>query len=808
MFAAVLFVSHAASASIQESGFRSARPIWPEGREQEQNLSVRYRTVVRDVPGETVVLRLTASTLYRVFVDGRFIGCGPARAAHKYFRIDTWDITGFLGSTPAVVAIEVAGYNVNSFYVLDQPSFLQAEIMSEEQVLAATGTKATPFEASILFERVQKIQRYSYQRPFIEVYRLEEDYAQWRTDPEASFPAAPCSIQPDVRLLPRRVPYPSFAKRPASDLIACGTVETGVEADTIWKDRSLSGIGPTLEGYPEDELDHVVSTELQRIRSVPEASFKKAPFSSIKLGEKTYALADLGTNLTGFIGGTITCHEACRLFFVFDEILVDGDVDFRRMSCVQAVEYDMPPGTYSVETFEPYTLRYLKLLDVAGTCTVSDVYLREYANPDVENAGFTCSDERLNRLFAAGRETFVQNAVDIFMDCPSRERAGWLCDSFFTSRVAFDLSGRTSVEKNFFENYLLPERFEHLPDGMLPMCYPSDHYDGAFIPSWGLWFVIQLEEYAARSGDDALVAALRPKVFGLFDYFEGFKNEDGLLESLDGWVFVEWSAANKFVQDVNYPNSMVYARALDAAGRLYGVGALKTQAQQVRDVIRKQSYDGDFFVDNAIRTDAGLEITRNRTEVCQYLAFYSGVATPSSHPELWRKVREEFGPRRQESGACADVFPANSFIGNMLRVELLSTQGHCAQIMGESIDYLLYMAERTGTLWENVTPYASCNHGFASHIVHTLYRDVLGLLHVDPVKREVVVRFTDVPLEWCEGHRPVADKAVSLRWRKEDNTLRYCVRVPEGHTVRVVNLSGMEIVAQDVVDLNRGQCTR
>ena len=29
--------------------------------------------------------------------------------------------------------------------------------------------------------------------------------------------------------------------------------------------------------------------------------------------------------------------------------------------------------------------------------------------------------------------------------------------------------------------------------------------------------------------------------------------------------------------------------------------------------------------------------------------------------------------------------------------------------------YFHYMARKTGTLWENVTDHASCNHGFASY---------------------------------------------------------------------------------------------
>ncbi len=61
-----------------------------------------------------------------------------------------------------------------------------------------------------------------------------------------------------------------------------------------------------------------------------------------------------------------------------------------------------------------------------------------------------------------------------------------------------------------FENYLLPDHFANMPDGMIPSCYPADHYDGGFIPNWGLWFLVQLEQYLLRSGDHELVGGTPP----------------------------------------------------------------------------------------------------------------------------------------------------------------------------------------------------------------------------------------------------------------------------------------------------------
>ena len=76
---------------------------------------------------------------------------------------------------------------------------------------------------------------------------------------------------------------------------------------------------------------------------------------------------------------------------------------------------------------------------------------------------------------------------------------------------------------------------------------------------------------------------------------------------------------------------------------------------------------------------------------------------------------KDFGPKRVEQGLWPKIWPSNAFIGNYLRLELLLQQKEYAQLIEECRGYFAYMAKRTGTLWENITDYASCNHGFASY---------------------------------------------------------------------------------------------
>lgn len=126
-------------------------------------------------------------------------------------------------------------------------------------------------------------------------------------------------------------------------------------------------------------------------------------------------------NDTGFLGAELLCDAPVRLMFVFDELLSDGDVDLERNKTLNLACYELAPGRYSLETIEPYTLRYCKVVVLDGAVSFSRLYLREYVNPEAGRSSFASSDPALEKLFEAGRETFRQNAVDIYMDCPVME---------------------------------------------------------------------------------------------------------------------------------------------------------------------------------------------------------------------------------------------------------------------------------------------------------------------------------------------------------------------------------------------------
>jgi alpha-L-rhamnosidase len=748
------------TAVASSASFVMAAPCWPDTGGDDLNRRVGFRISLNDLPDDAV-LRIATSGLYRATVNGKFLAHGPARAGHGTFRVDEWRLKPAAAEGKTVVGLEVAASVARSYYMVKQAPFLQAEIVTGDKVIATT----PDFQAIDLHPAVvRKVPRYSYQRTFSEVFRPREGWQSWRTSPEWTGPTMALVKVPPQALTARGVPYPEFAVV-ESKAIAHGIFGT---LDPI-PDRRYYGFLPKNFGdFPDDQLEARPDRLMTSLKTTSLTA--AAPAGEIAPG--TFHLHDFGVNLSGFIGLRLKADRPARLLATFDELRSgpQGSVDPHRMECVNALQIDLPAGTHEIETFEPYTLRYLQLHALDGGITVEKVYLRELAHPHADRASFSSSDPRFDAIFQAARQTFRQNATDIFMDCPSRERAGWLCDSFFTGRVEMDLTGEVVVERNFLENYAQPEKFPGLVTGMLPMCYPMDPYQedpGHYIPNWAMWFLLELEEYVARTGDKELRDRLQPRVEALLEFFKRYENTDGLLEKLDAWVFVEWSKANDFVQDVNYPTNMLYAAALDAAARIYQNEGWSKKAASLRETINRQSFDGTFYRDHAKRLpDGTLDIRPERTEVCQYYAFFSNTTTPEQRPELWKTLVNEFGPSRRETKAHPEIFPCNQLPGNMLRIEVLSRYGETARIHDEALGYWQMMAETTGTLWEHDKPQASCNHGFASHAAVVLRRDVLGLREIDHLAKTIRFKMPDNPLEHCRGSFPTKDGNITVEWKR------------------------------------------
>lgn len=690
--------------------FQKAKAIWLAGKECEKNVQAVYKTDV--VVTKDTELHVAGSVFYRIYCNHQFIAFGPARTAIGYVREDIFKLSeyGIAEGETCEIIIEAMGYYCRSVSTAFQSSCLMAEIQCNGEVVAYTGND---FVAYMPKSRVQKAERYTIHRHFCEVW----DYATYpnMTDESAKVEIVVCEEQPKV--LERVVPYPLYQE---IDLLSTSCHGMYVFDESLpYKESRYPWEIPEWWGRFEwDEIPYHPYKWIQRQKQYITGRGEKLPIT-LKKGE--YAIFDFGRIEAGFIKTFMETIEKSDVVIAFSEYYHGEEFQLPNMDIHNVIEYLVDAGEHrDLLSFEPYAFRFLMVAVKEGCIRLNTVGVKTYMFDDSNIALPDCQDDTLNAINRAALRTFVHNAVDVYTDCPSRERAGWLCDSYFTSKAEFALTGKTAIEDAFLENYRLYENRGEMPKGMLPEAYPSDMRHGTeFIPQWTMWYILEVYEYVLKRGHEDMAEAFRDTVYGLVGFFQQYENEDGLLERLPSRNFVEWSKANEWTWDVNYPTNFLYAQALECVYHLFGDEKCRVKSECIRKIAIEQSFNGHYFVDHAIRDENGvLQVqTQDSSEACQYYAvLFSGIDIGSeTYQGLKELILKVFSPDR--TGKMSEIVEVNAFIGAYLRMEVLLRMQEYNLLLENVKSFFGKMEEYTGTLWENRQFEGSYDHGFASYVL-------------------------------------------------------------------------------------------
>ena len=644
--------------------------VWAGDRSE--RYSLRIFSIKLNNPCDKMVI--CAVDFYRVFLDGKFTSYGPERTAEGYSRKREIDVKNV-----KEIKIEVSGYNHQSYCVDRQFPFFGVEILKDNNVIY----NALDFSCITPLCKKTDVSRFSGQRTGLEVY----DYTDNRVINETLY-------EVEAPILLDGVGDKSKYEKVDFSLISNG---------------KFLGFEKIMPAFSEFNPVNVASEKgflVQRdfIDKTANGDYKEINYL-------------LERERTGFISLKINAKEETEIFIVTDEYLEDGKWTFRRSGCNDLISIKVPKGESDFLSFEPYAFKYLKIIYKGeADFTISLITLENgYVNNDTFNLGGELLD-----IFSSAKATFCQNAVDIFTDCPGRERAGWLCDSFFTARAERFFTGKNEIERAFLENVIISKTPE-LDYRMVPKSFPSESNKDHYIPNWAMWFVLELKDYLIRTNDKSLIDMAKERVYNLLDFFKGYENEYLLLEDLESWVFVEWSVCNKqdYVKGVNFPSNILYFAMLEAVSFMYNDKALMEKAKTIKENVIKLSFDGEFFADNALRENGRLIRQDNHlSETCQYYALFFKVIEDKKFEE---KMIKEFGPFRQDD-AYDKVGKSAPFIGNYLRLYYLLEKGEKERVKKEIIKYFYPMAKKTGTLWEHNESKASCNHGFASAVAEMIIK--------------------------------------------------------------------------------------
>ena len=181
--------------------FKKAIPVFAKGEENSLNYHLALCSELESL--ENTVLYISAFSFYRLFVNGQFVCMGPARTAGGYARVDEIELDKYQAESGInTLEIQVTGYGCKSLSTVNQSSFVVCELRRGDDVLLYTGRD---FDAYSDCRRIREVQRFSAQRHFGEIWKLDgKDFR--RAENKVELVVA--SNKP--KYLERHVPMPTY----------------------------------------------------------------------------------------------------------------------------------------------------------------------------------------------------------------------------------------------------------------------------------------------------------------------------------------------------------------------------------------------------------------------------------------------------------------------------------------------------------------------------------------------------------------------------------------------------------------------
>lgn len=563
--------------------------------------------------------------------------------------------------------------------------------------------------------------------------------------------------------------------------------------------------------HPTDVLVAAAGPPCRRIESLAAVSVRR-----LESGDH---VVDFGQNSNGWIHLSDLGPSGTKLTIVHGEALDDGgDVTQGNLSITEAAQPAPVPFQTDVVTsagdgsvFEPRHstkgFRYVRIEGHPGPFDpswIESVVVHSLLRPI---GGFSCSDERINRLHAAADWSFRSNACDIPTDCPQRERAGWTGDwQVFVGTAAylydvFDFSARWLED-------LVAEQWD---DGTVLNIVPDPHD-------------LTLEENArwrSAQGSSGWGDAACHVPWELYLAYGRADILEAQYESMRRWVdFAERRAATgrRQTRVAARPEPAPHERYLWDSGFHFGEWA--------------EPDAGPDFFSTVLTMDHGPTATaflyRSARQVAQAATVLGDDATGAHYSELAAKVRDawcaEFiddqghvQPQRQANLVRALAFElipeelrplvaqdlvaliraagthvGTGFLATPYLLPVLADYGYLdvayELLLQESPPSWLYMIDQGATtIWENWDASASLNHYSKGAVVSFLHRYVAGLQLIEAGYR----RFRVAPrpgggITSAQTFQDSPHGCIEVAWRTAEGRGILNALVPDGTSAELV----------------------
>jgi hypothetical protein len=761
------------------------------------NTYVYFRKSIT-LPGNPrrVVVRISADALYTLYVNGHRVHQGPARSFPANKAFDTLDLTGLFQIGVNTIAAIVHQFGAPTFFSVfrDASGFLFDGLAEYDGGSISLDTPDGWLCRSAKGWR-QNVARNSIQLAFQEHFDADADPPLWMTDAyepteaegwKSPWKLGPVGTHPWLLMEPRNVPLLADHVEPIAGVLAQfrGKNPRGYKvADDIYhlvdpagcKKDNTALLNPTAMLSPGEDVTIVPPP--------PEGQFIAVTL-------------DLGTYRTGHL--LLDIADAAGDEFI--DVLFCEEIEKSQLPMLvqqqssskeaQSLRYRCRPGIQKWESFHLMGMRYLLVAfrNVQGKpLKIRQISIRQIHTAFESAGSFTCSDDRLNKIWEVGRNTQLNCSFDAFVDCPWREQAMWWGDARVQALVTAYAFGDSSLLDRGIR--LIAQ--SQTPDGALHAHAPAD-IPRHRLPDFMMTWVGTLWDHYELTGRTDLFRECLPTMERLFVFLASHESIDGLIGTFDGyWMFLDWAPI--FKGDYSAPFNLLYLQALRWAGqicRLIHEDELAA-GYEVRAMRLRASIEKFFWNEKTSRWIDGFDAASQKpvdqtSQHTHTLAMLLGLK-PESHAQIANEVLLKSAKNKRTKVITASPFFYAYVLQAMVSQGLA---GEALQLIKEKWGTFLDMNASTFHEMWNVTIESRC-HAWSSSPVYLLMQIVLGVQPTTPGWTKVRIKPFIGDLDFARGTIPTPWGPLVIEWEKAgEDQLAVRLEVPEGLEAQFVSPDG------------------
>ncbi|HDL17460.1 MAG TPA: hypothetical protein ENH29_00225 [Bacteroidetes bacterium] len=270
---------------------------------------------------------------------------------------------------------------------------------------------------------------------------------------------------------------------------------------------------------------------------------------------------DLGEQNIGYYDFELTAEEGVIIdIFGIEYIAPGGRIQHTRHNR-NGMRYITKAGLNRFTSLKRRSGRYLfiTLRNQESPVQFHKFQLIESTYPVNPIGAFTCSDERLDKIWDISARTLKLCMEDTFTDCPLYEQTLWVGDARNEAVFAFSAFGAADIAKRCIR--LAAQSLERFP---ITGCQVPSGWE-ILLPAWSFLWGISVWDYYFYSGDKNFLREIWPDVLRNLAGARKYLNRDDLF-SLSAWNMFDWSGIDDRHKTVLH-NSMLLTGAVQAAIR-------------------------------------------------------------------------------------------------------------------------------------------------------------------------------------------------------------------------------------------------